>query len=100
MTVKAESYDELISEKLAKEPEFAREVLLHAIECGDSVQKSLRDVITRMGTESFSRISNSPLAEVDGFINADSANINLVEKYLAILGCELTAKVSKRQKAA
>ena len=100
MNNRSASYDEAIATRLVSNPKLAREMLLHAIECGDSVQQALVYTITKMGAASFAKKANTNEHEVCRFLENGSKDAELLNKYLSVFGCELTARVAKKRKAA
>jgi len=67
MSRRSTSYNEMIAEQM-RDPEFARGVVLHSLDFGDSVEEALRLAIRSMGIKEFSDKSGIPLQSVSSFV--------------------------------
>ena len=67
MSRRSESYDDAMAKEM-QDPDFARGMVLHAIEEGDSVEEALRYGIQRMGIKEFSDRAGMPIQNVSSFV--------------------------------
>ena len=90
MPRRSESYDKMIAEKM-RDPEFARGVVLHSLEFGDSVEEAIRLAITSMGIKEFADKSEIPLQSVSGFVcGRRKFGHKTLSKCLAVFGLKFT----------
>ena len=90
MPRRSESYDKMIADKM-RDPEFARGVVLHSLEFGDSVEEAIRLAITSMGIKEFSDKSEIPLQSVSGFVRGRRKfGHKTLSKCLAVFGLKFT----------
>lgn len=95
MPRRSESYNKMIAEKM-RDPEFARGVVLHALECGDSVEEALRFAIRSMGIREFSDKSGIALQSVSGFVRKKRVfGYKSLAKCLAVFGLKFTVTRDK-----
>lgn len=92
MASKSKPYDKLIAEHM-RDQEFAKGVVLHSLECGDSIEEALRLAIRSMGIKEFAEKSGIPIQNVSEFAqNNKSWGYKRLEKGLAVFGLEFTVR--------
>ena len=95
MSRRSKSYNEMVAEKM-RDPDFARGLVLHSLESGDSVQEALRLAIRSMGIKEFCDRSGLPLQSVSSF--AQSKKIfghKRLNQCLAVFGLKFTVTRDK-----
>ena len=95
MSRRSKSYNEMIAEKM-RDPEFARGVVLHSVEFGDSVEEALQLAIRSMGIKEFSDRSGLPLQSVSSFVqNRKKFGYKRLTQCLAVFGLKFTVTRDK-----
>lgn len=86
MSRRSESYDDAIAKEM-QDPDFARGMILHAIDAGDSVEDALRYGIQRMGIKEFSDQAGMPIQNVSLFVKGKRAfDFKNLSKCLSVFG--------------
>ena len=90
MSGKSKPYNKLIAEHM-QDGEFAKGVVLHSLECGDSIEEALRLAIKSMGSKEFSNRSGIATQSISAFINGKrSFDLKQLIKGLAVFGLKLS----------
>ena len=98
MSRRSESYDDAIAKEM-QDPDFARGMVLHAIDAGDSVEDALRHGIQRMGLKEFSDQAGMQMQSVSAFVKGERTfGFKNLSKCLSVFGLRFV--VAKDKKAA
>jgi len=95
MSRRSTSYNKMIAEQM-QDPEFARVLVLHSVEVGDSVEEALQLAIRSMGIKEFSDRSGLPRQSVSNFVqNRKKFDYKMLTKCLAVFGLKFTVTRDK-----
>lgn len=98
MSRRSESYDKAMAKEM-QNTDFARGMVLHAIDSGDSIEDALRYSIRRMGIKEFSHKSGISIQNVSAFTRGKRKfGFGNLSKCLAVFGLKFV--VAKSDKAA
>ena len=90
MSSKSKPYDKLIAEHM-RDQEFAKGVVLHSLECGDSIEEALRLAIRSMGIKEFANKSGISTQRVSAFVAGQrSLELNNLVNGLSVFGLKLS----------
>lgn len=93
--MRSKSYDKKLAEKM-RDPELARELVIHAVEAGDSIEEALIIAITSMGIKEFSDKSGIKMQNVSQFVQGKRAfGYKTLTKCLAVFDLKFTVTRDK-----